>query len=802
MKKTIYILALAFISNELYSQKLPSGYQRVSVNVEFNKTYSYRKNVTTSCKCTEDNDKDDIRVVISAHMYSPSIITPFSALGDLSLDGGMPDAELVPFHKPLTGSGNIQVNSHKDKLISDNGNCESAGCGRYREIKTFQGSSQLNVGKDLNNFMFEYNPETKRGSSHITVITSNNPSGTLKTNIQDCDGVKQETENNYSPNIVHAASILGGFTASNYKMTDVFNNLNIPGMEKMMEGMKKLDEHNKDKNYGMVNNAIITYDPQTKIYRLSASSTVTRIDSLPEPPEGCKIKGEIVTIVTTNYTVTAHVNPPKLKAYFKAYRDDSYTNWIPQGPQFIKTGNSITTRGKVGNKLRMTVEVIDEESGSIVPQSDYNIFWKLTKVSTEPGVCLNYPTQNPDNYSDIQIYKNTASNLEPSNNSLAIGGTPDCDPAVIVSYDYGGYGVLTAEIKLKTGTTRYPVMDKVTNKTSLSLPCDDNQNFVADKWEEQMGYKQENYQPDFDREYVAGNRFDGDGLSFYEEYRGLQAKGSHLRLDGGNKKHLVVINTIGNQLNPGFTACEDLAKIKIIQTNKEDMKILTNAPSMVNLNYKSYHLGDQYSVKCVKGSFPNSDEIGLAECSPIFSPKTCKEYKINQSYINSPELVLLNVPHELGHACGLKHHADNTSEKDVAGLIGGTVMAHEDLIFYDYKGDLVYSQKGAGPLPSGFKGLVNNRKSIQENYKCTGSGDPECVMAYNNYFDYTYLYNNKKLIFRMTPYGHNMMRGGTIDLTPKKFCTSKSGAKWNATTHYHGDGNEGNCFEGFRIRDF
>ena len=116
--------------------------------------------------------------------------------------------------------------------------------------------------------MFEYNPETKRGSSHITVITSNNPSGTLKTNIQDCDGVKQETENNYSPNIVHAASILGGFTASNYKMTDVFNNLNIPGMEKMMEGMKKLDEHNKDKNYGMVNNAIITYDPQTKIFLL------------------------------------------------------------------------------------------------------------------------------------------------------------------------------------------------------------------------------------------------------------------------------------------------------------------------------------------------------------------------------------------------------------------------------------------------------------------------------------------------------------------------------------------------------
>ena len=596
MKRAISIMALVLISSKLYSQKLPSGYQRVSVNVEFDRTYSYRKNIKTSCNCSDNTNKVDLRVVMSSHMYSPSLITTFSALGDISVGDGLPDDSLIPFYKPFTGGGSIQVNSQEEELIRfvNGTNCEIGNdCGHYRKQSMFQGGSQLKVGRNLNNFVFEYNPETKRGSSNIAIMNSNNPSGTLKTTVQDCKGVKQETEENYSKNLVHAASILGGFTASNYKMADIYKDLNVPGMGQMIEAMKKLDKHNKDKNYVMANDAIITYDPQTKTYRLTLSSTVTLNDSLPEPSEGCQISGEITTIVTTNYTVTVHVNPPKLKAYFKPYRNESYANWVPQGPRFIKNGKSVSIKSKLGNKLQMTVEVIDEETGSIVPQSDYVIFWKMSKVSAEPGICLNYPTQNPDNFSDLQIYKNTASNLEPSNNSLSVGGTPDCDPVVIVSYDYGGYGVLTAEIKLKSGTSRYSVLDKLTNRPSLALPCDDNQNFVADKWEEQMGLKQENFPPDYDREYVLGNRYDGDGLSFYEEYRGLQTKGSHQRLDGGYKKHLVVINIVGDQLNAGFDASENAAKIKIIQTNEEDMKILPKAPSMVNLNHKGYHLGDQ-----------------------------------------------------------------------------------------------------------------------------------------------------------------------------------------------------------------
>jgi hypothetical protein len=109
---------------------------------------------------------------------------------------------------------------------------------------------------------------------------------------------------------------------------------------------------------------------------------------------------------------------------------------------------------------------------------------------------------------------------------LAITERPSLEATVqVMSFDYGAYGSLVARI------SGFPPGEAIARRTdtgvigAVEIPYDANGNRVADGWEEALGIYPSDGMGDFDG-FPEGDKTPGDGLSVYEEYRGLRVRGS------------------------------------------------------------------------------------------------------------------------------------------------------------------------------------------------------------------------------------------------------------------------------------
>jgi len=89
---------------------------------------------------------------------------------------------------------------------------------------------------------------------------------------------------------------------------------------------------------------------------------------------------------------------------------------------------------------------------------------------------------------------------------------------VVSAMDYGAWGTLRVTATDEDGND---VAVKVLGKETpdLAIPLDDNGNRIADAWEAARGVK--GYPATWDDAEVPGQKSRGDGLSLYEEYRGV-----------------------------------------------------------------------------------------------------------------------------------------------------------------------------------------------------------------------------------------------------------------------------------------
>ena len=160
--------------------------------------------------------------------------------------------------------------------------------------------------------------------------------------------------------------------------------------------------------------------------------------------------------------------------------------------------------------------------------------------SVEPGEYLNsrflcpYTGRFHDNDADLQfppdlegidvygVLEEDEEGLYQHNFVLAITQQPTTVATVrVLCFDGGAYGLLLAYTYISG--IAYARRTDTGFIEPVEIPYDENGNFIADMWEWNMGIYPADALGDFDN-YPVGDRTPGDGLSVYEEYRGLRVR--------------------------------------------------------------------------------------------------------------------------------------------------------------------------------------------------------------------------------------------------------------------------------------
>ena len=244
--------------------------------------------------------------------------------------------------------------------------------------------------------------------------------------------------------------------------------------------------------------------------------------------------------MSANYTAT--VTEPRFEAVIIAPKD--YDQWKPEGGKDEDT---------VGNFIRVRVEIRAKKQED-VPAGKGKFIFDLEETSSEPGVCMNKPTQDKAKFTrDLKIDKLTDPELqvdEDGQHAETQKETAYYD-LVINSHDFGGYGRLKAVVKVQ-GESIIAELESDRSQKRINVPKDENNNHVADGWENEKQVYGLSLRENSDRTpnpAYGRQGADGDGISLYEKYRGLRVSSDgstygHERLDP-RFKHLFIRNPDG-----------------------------------------------------------------------------------------------------------------------------------------------------------------------------------------------------------------------------------------------------------------
>jgi hypothetical protein len=189
-------------------------------------------------------------------------------------------------------------------------------------------------------------------------------------------------------------------------------------------------------------------------------------------------------------------------------KEQDFKEWIPGHPDYPETFKPVSLKAKYSETSQKAKDTITFE---------------IVISSHLPGYCTNYPIL-PDNPPSEQAdlffapqEEQTDPNIKVLNDSTAIT-TKKVQEAVVVihSRDFGAHCKVRAWAFSNGDLAKCPY----DNEEDIRVPYDMNRNYIADKWEEDMGIK-DVYQLDDKDNLPANQANEGDGLTVFEEYRGF-----------------------------------------------------------------------------------------------------------------------------------------------------------------------------------------------------------------------------------------------------------------------------------------
>lgn len=394
-----------------------------------------------------------------------------------------------------------------------------------------------------------------------------------------------------------------------------------------------------------------TFPPYSKEFSRSNSAS----DTFQMPPNNDGQTG--TASLNISYTLTVG-NPEEVEAVIIPPGD--YDKWMPEA------GSDEDTPG---NGMLVKVVLQKKDKPGQKPQAKAKSFkFELTGVSKEPGVCLNWPPKektkkDPD--FDLKIDKDGNPSLPQvasDGQSATSGGGLQESSVIVFSYDWGAWGSLKVTAELDNGQTVVAHLQNKPKITELKIPKDDNNNHIADGYE----IEGETSAADADDDPLPKGDHTGDTLSYYEEYRGFQVSGDHVRTDNNRKDvfvydrdHLGLGSFPASGMNIHVLRVDEYTKVEVSDPLHENAKV-------VNFNHDFAHLGDAHVVMMVNGVAPDEPgRLGETVGGPGPPKKIIAVYVDKWRCLESKwgNLELQdNIAHELAHACNVQHHGERDYE--------------------------------------------------------------------------------------------------------------------------------------------
>ena len=280
------------------------------------------------------------------------------------------------------------------------------------------------------------------------------------------------------------------------------------------------------------------FTPKSKHFSTSKQFSYTLPILNDAPPENSKRIESQSGQVTLNYTLSYNEPRPNLEA---VVIPANYDTWLPIADE------DEDTPGKA--PLAIMVELRDKDHPERpVTVRTAKFRFELLDTSKMPGICLNEPSldQAKPNY-DLQIRKEFNTELAKVDGDGQWAETEDKlqDAGLVLSpMDYGAYAKLRVTATLDNGEVLLAHLDKKPKVVDIPIPCDENNNRVADAWEKSKNITKR-LAPEWDgAEEPKGQNKSGDGISLYEKYRGFMFHDEHERLNP-HKKHLFIYDPDG-----------------------------------------------------------------------------------------------------------------------------------------------------------------------------------------------------------------------------------------------------------------
>lgn len=303
-----------------------------------------------------------------------------------------------------------------------------------------------------------------------------------------------------------------------------------------------------------------------------------------------------------------------------------------------------------GAELEVTARLRAKGGGEPLVRAT-SITFTLTDVTRLPGVCLNWPPQpaspaTPDLRFEPQA--NPGRVVGQDGLSCKVEGKGlKLASATITSFDWGAFGLLRARAELEGGGEVTAILAGAPRETALRLPRSRKGSWVADAWRQAKNASEADDSDD-DAD-PPGDGSTGDGLTLFEEYRGLRVDG--FWTDGAPKtKELFLVDTVGGVTKQACGTFSTLTGIRVHDRLRED-----EVDAKRRLNFNSGVgpcAGAQHAVKLIT----HGDE----DCEAVGGPGTPKdiEYVGLPATIGSGDDWVRSVVHELLHCCNVYHHGD------------------------------------------------------------------------------------------------------------------------------------------------
>ena len=293
--------------------------------------------------------------------------------------------------------------------------------------------------------------------------------------------------------------------------------------------------------------------------------------------------------------------------------------------------------------------------------------WKFTlfEVTHEKGYAMNkgdgtdLDLQFLDGQSDFTIPEKTEDGWVIDSTKTANSTT-----VKVQSLDYGAWGKIKAEVNVEGHWYECRAED---GKDYVTIPYDDDEDHIADMWEEHFGVLSQSEKTDDDQE--PQSKQNGDGFSNYEEYRGFFIDGIWKEwYFSPKRKDVFIYDEIGMGVSY-FT--ETGLMIHLIDKEEYDKE------RIVNFNRG---FGTIDSQDGQKGLYLHEQElVGLkGTVKPcVGTPNVVEEVIINMidSVVKTAyaekgteggflEDYAATIAHELGHAVNIMHHGDENWEAE------------------------------------------------------------------------------------------------------------------------------------------